>query len=347
MLLPVGILAVLAHGRRLDPVPAALGADHQLAGTGRAVARGRRAELDAGDRHLDRDRRSSASRASPSPGPSTPSGGSRSPPRRSGGGCSRTSSTSTGSTTGSSTGRPPGSPPCLRREFEEPVVLQTGPDLGDTDARHRKPRTPDPDRPAPHLCPVPRRRRGRRRPRLPDRQVNATSLTSILIWLPIARRDPHLAAAAFPLRDRAAWRCSSRSPRSASGSSRRHASTSRRSGLQMEERANWFGDLGVSYHVGVYGFSLWLVGLTVVGMAACTCYGYWVGRDRSRAYFGLMLLPHRRDGRRVRVAGPAPLLRLLRGDADPALHPDRRLGRRAAGWRRRSSSSSTRWPARC
>jgi NADH-quinone oxidoreductase subunit M len=61
-------------------------------------------------------------------------------------------------------------------------------------------------------------------------------------------------------------------------------------GLQMEERANWFGDLGVSYHVGVYGFSLWLVGLTVVGMAACIGYGFWVGRDRSRAYFGLMLL---------------------------------------------------------
>ena len=39
---------------------------------------------------------------------------------------------------------------------------------------------------------------------------------------------------------------------------------------------------------------------------------------------------HRRDGRRVRVAGSAPLLRLLRGDADPALHPDRRLGRRTA-----------------
>src|SRR6185369_5152990 len=53
-------------------------------------------------------------------------------------------------------------------------------------ARGRKPRTPDPDRPAPHLCPVPRRRRRRRRPRLPHRQVNATSLTSILIWLPVA-----------------------------------------------------------------------------------------------------------------------------------------------------------------
>src|SRR5437763_16895884 len=63
-----------------------------------------------------------------------------------------------------------------------------------------------------------------------------------------------------------------------------------RGGLQLDQRTNWFGDLHVSYHVGVYGFSLWLVGLTVVALAACTGYGFWVGRDRSCAYFGLMLL---------------------------------------------------------
>ena len=63
-----------------------------------------------------------------------------------------------------------------------------------------------------------------------------------------------------------------------------------RSGLQMSEQANWFGDLGITYHVGVYGFSVWLVGLTVVAMAACVGYGFWVGRDRPRAYFALMLL---------------------------------------------------------
>ena len=55
-----------------------------------------------------------------------------------------------------------------------------------------------------------------------------------------------------------------------------------RSGLQMEERANWFGDLGVSYHVGVYGFSLWLVGMTVVVLAASIIYGWWAGRERAR-----------------------------------------------------------------
>ena len=84
-------------------------------------------------------------------------------------------------------------------------------------------------------------------------------------------------------------RCSSRSRRSASGSSRLRASTSRKSGLQFETKAQWFSDLHVSYHIGFYGFSLWLVGLTVIAMAAAIGYGFWAGRERARAYFGLML----------------------------------------------------------
>ena len=62
-----------------------------------------------------------------------------------------------------------------------------------------------------------------------------------------------------------------------------------RRGLQFSQHASWFKDLHVSYHVGEYAFSLWLVGLTVVAMAACIGYGFWVGRERPRAYFGLML----------------------------------------------------------
>ncbi|HEY5693829.1 MAG TPA: NADH-quinone oxidoreductase subunit M [Gaiellaceae bacterium] len=119
--------------------------------------------------------------------------------------------------------------------------------------------------------------------------MSATALTSILIWLPIAgalliwllplsRYATGSLAMLFALAEVGFW----------------IEQVARfdfaRSGLQMEERANWFGDLGVSYHVGVYGFSLWLVGLTVVAMAACLGYGFWVGRDRPRAYFGLMLL---------------------------------------------------------
>jgi NADH-quinone oxidoreductase subunit M len=60
-------------------------------------------------------------------------------------------------------------------------------------------------------------------------------------------------------------------------------------GLQFSQQRAWFGDLGVSYHVGLYGFSLWLVGLTVVVAAAAVAYGVWAGRDRARGYFGLML----------------------------------------------------------
>ncbi|HEY0416386.1 MAG TPA: NADH-quinone oxidoreductase subunit M [Gaiellaceae bacterium] len=62
-----------------------------------------------------------------------------------------------------------------------------------------------------------------------------------------------------------------------------------RSGLQFDQRASWFSDLQVSWHVGQYHFSLWFVGMTVVVMGACTIYGWWVGRDRGRAYFALML----------------------------------------------------------
>jgi NADH-quinone oxidoreductase subunit M len=60
-------------------------------------------------------------------------------------------------------------------------------------------------------------------------------------------------------------------------------------GLQFAQKTTWIKDLHVSYHVGEYGFSLWLVGLTVVAMAAAIGYGFWVGRDRPRTYFGLML----------------------------------------------------------
>jgi NADH-quinone oxidoreductase subunit M len=119
--------------------------------------------------------------------------------------------------------------------------------------------------------------------------MHASALTSILIWLPVAgallvwllplsRLASGSLAMLFSLAEVGFWieqatRFNFAQP-----------------GLQMEERANWFGDLGVTYHVGVYGFSVWLVGLTVVAMAACTGYGFWVGRDRPRAYFGLMLL---------------------------------------------------------
>jgi NADH-quinone oxidoreductase subunit M len=60
--------------------------------------------------------------------------------------------------------------------------------------------------------------------------------------------------------------------------------------LQLSQQHSWFSDLGVSYFVGMFGFSLWLVGLTVVCGAAACAYAWWAGRERPRAYFGLLLL---------------------------------------------------------
>src|SRR3954451_4595011 len=61
-------------------------------------------------------------------------------------------------------------------------------------------------------------------------------------------------------------------------------------GLQESSKLTWFKDLGASYHVGMFeGFTVWLVGLTVIVLAAAIAYGVWVGRDRPRAYYGLML----------------------------------------------------------
>jgi NADH-quinone oxidoreductase subunit M len=60
--------------------------------------------------------------------------------------------------------------------------------------------------------------------------------------------------------------------------------------LQLAQQRSWVSDLNISYHVGQYAFSLWLVGVTTVVMAACVIYGWWVGRERARAYFALMLL---------------------------------------------------------
>ena len=60
-------------------------------------------------------------------------------------------------------------------------------------------------------------------------------------------------------------------------------------GIQLEDRQSWFADLGVSYHVGFFGFSLWLAGLAVVVCAAAIAYATWADRERARAYHGLLL----------------------------------------------------------
>ncbi|HVM69239.1 MAG TPA: NADH-quinone oxidoreductase subunit M [Gaiellaceae bacterium] len=59
--------------------------------------------------------------------------------------------------------------------------------------------------------------------------------------------------------------------------------------LQLVDRQEWFSDLNVSYHVGFFGFSLWLAGVTILVCAAAIAYAWWANRERGRAYHGLML----------------------------------------------------------
>lgn len=60
-------------------------------------------------------------------------------------------------------------------------------------------------------------------------------------------------------------------------------------GLQFDAETVWFADLDVAYKVGLYDFSLWLVGLTAIVTVAAVGYGVWAGRDRSAVYLSLLL----------------------------------------------------------
>ncbi|MHB8060800.1 MAG: proton-conducting transporter transmembrane domain-containing protein, partial [Gaiellaceae bacterium] len=59
--------------------------------------------------------------------------------------------------------------------------------------------------------------------------------------------------------------------------------------IQFEQQHSWISDLGINYHVGLFSFSIWLVGLTALVMAAAIAYGLWTGRERANAYYALML----------------------------------------------------------
>jgi NADH-quinone oxidoreductase subunit M len=60
-------------------------------------------------------------------------------------------------------------------------------------------------------------------------------------------------------------------------------------GLQLTATEEWVESLGISYSVGFFAFSLWLAGAAVVVSAAAIGYAVWVGRDRPRSYYALML----------------------------------------------------------
>ena len=93
---------------------------------------------------------------------------------------------------------------------------------------------------------------------------------------------------------------------------------------------SWVTDIGLGYHVGLDGLSLVLCGLVAFVAMWCLAYGVWAGRS-SRGYVALSLLLVSALMLLFVGARPDPVLRRLRGDADPARVPDGHLGRRAPG----------------
>ncbi|MFN0153809.1 MAG: NuoM family protein [Gaiella sp.] len=58
---------------------------------------------------------------------------------------------------------------------------------------------------------------------------------------------------------------------------------------QLGTTWEWFREIGASYAVGFHGFQYWLTGMAILVFVCAISFGVWVGRDRPRAYFGLML----------------------------------------------------------
>jgi NADH-quinone oxidoreductase subunit M len=59
--------------------------------------------------------------------------------------------------------------------------------------------------------------------------------------------------------------------------------------IQHRDRYEWFSDLGVSYDVGFFGYSLFLTGLAIVVSLVAVAYAIRAGGERGRAYHGLLL----------------------------------------------------------
>ena len=212
----------------------------------------------------------------------------------------------------------------LARYVERPVFLRP---LGEIAFEVRviaSKRLGRPDRHGAHLRP-----RGRRRPRRPPSRLRLGELmlTTALILVPIAAALvlwllPWTARAAggfallVALADLAVWVVAVQ----------RFDFDARP--LQLDAHAVWLEDIGIAYRVGMFDFSLWLIGLTAVVTVAAVAYGALGGTRAGARLLRAPALPRRSDDRRLRRAGPDPLLRLLRVDADPALRADRRLGRR-------------------
>ena len=270
----------------------------------------------------DRSRRSpsrSGSPVSPSPGGSTSRGAPPAP--RPLAGCSSTSSTSTSSTTRSSTSPPSRSHAPLRASSRGRSSRGSIDGVGAGRSASSAPETaPRPDRARPHL-----RARARGRPRRPRRRLHLGAMTDGSTTTPdpaaarAGRSSIWLAAAARRV-GRLGSRRSSRSPRSRFWIDALDALRLPRAGAPVRTSDSWFSDLGVSYHVGIAASRSGSSASTaVVHGGGDRCTRFWVGPRAAARLLRADAVPDRRGRRRLRRPGPAALLRVLGGDADPAL----------------------------
>ena len=314
MMWPVGVLAVLSIFGGWLQVPWRLAARRRLARPGRASRSRRRPGRRSPSRCSPPRRSRSRGIGSPGAGTGRPSERpERAPARAARGprGRSSTSSTSTRPTTSSSTSPPRGaraSSTALRRGAGLPRARSVGSRTGVREARAGSP-------------PSRRASSARTRSRSPPGSPSSSSSSSSCVAVTDDR--PHLRSRS-PARS-ASGSCPGATARAAggfallvalgrarrSGSDRRSTSTSQRRPPGRDATSSGSRDLGVSYKVGLYDFSLWLVGLTVDRHGRRRRLRA-LGRARApRRVLRAPALPRGRDGRRLHRPGPAPLLRLL------------------------------------
>jgi hypothetical protein len=107
---------------------------------------------------------------------------------------------------------------------------------------------------------------------------------------------------------------------------------SAQAGFQLQVDKEWIAPLGIRFHLGIDGISLWLVLLTTFLMPVTLLSPQAIGihNVRVREFIIAMLVLEDRDDRRVPRARHVRLLRVLGADADPDVLHHRDLGRRTA-----------------
>ena len=117
--------------------------------------------------------------------------------------------------------------------------------------------------------------------------------------------------------------------------------------FQFVERHDWIPSFGIQYHVGVDGISLFLLVLTGFLTPLALLSSWESVHKKVKEFSAFMLAARERDARRVRLARPVPVLRVLGRDAHPDVLPDRHLGLRAPHLRGRQVHPLHRRPAAC